>query len=36
MILLAVFAPRVAIVGYLVIAVVALLRASGDRQTTPP
>ncbi len=39
MILLAVFAPRVAIVGYLVIAIVALLRAQGDRPTratTPP
>ena len=38
MIVLAVFAPRVAIFGYLVIAVVALLRARGDRPrraTTP-
>ena len=39
MIALAFFAPRVAIFGYLVIAIVALLRARGDRPkraTTPP
>ena len=39
MIVLAFFAPRVAIFGYLVIAIVALLRARGDRPkraTTPP
>ena len=32
-IVLAIFVPRVAIVGYLVIAIVALLRAQGDRPT---
>ena len=34
-IVLAIFAPRVAMFGFLVIAIVAVLRAHGE-QTTPP